>query len=54
MYAACSLARKGYYGGNPSNVLKERVDVVISLLHYELKIKKYEAYMMEVTKDEDR
>lgn len=35
MFLAVRLAKEGYFGGDPSRVLKARVDVVQSILEYE-------------------
>jgi hypothetical protein len=32
---ALSLAKAGYYGGDPEKVLQARVDIVLSLMQYE-------------------
>ena len=34
-YHAIKLAKLGYYGGNPSIVLKEKLDIILDIICYE-------------------
>lgn len=39
------LAKAGYYGGNPSNIAEERVDLVMKIVAYESFMNNHEEQM---------
>lgn len=46
-FMAMRLAKAGYYGGNPEQILKAPVDVVLDMLDYE----KFESDLNQAYKD---
>jgi hypothetical protein len=49
---ALKIAKMGYYGGNPENVLKARIDMVVSIMEYEKYTIDYENTYWELNKDD--
>ena len=50
MYMACRIAKQGYFNGDPIKVLKAPVNIVINIIHFEVKQNEYETYVMEMNK----
>lgn len=50
-FNAISLAKKGYYGGNPSLILKEDFNVILDILEYENFCSQYETALYELNKN---
>lgn len=48
---ALKLARQGYGGGDPRNVLEMPTDIVITALQYENYLVDYESAYMELNKE---
>lgn len=44
IFIALRLAKKGYYGGNPDNVLKAPIDTVLSIIQFEALESEIEAF----------
>lgn len=49
---AYTLAKSGWYGGNPENVYNSPVDVVINSYHFEIYSREYESTYIELNKAE--
>lgn len=49
---ANTLAKAGYFGGNPENVYNARVDIVLDVYHYEQFTRDYESTYYELNKTE--
>ena len=54
MVLALSLAKSGYFGGNPENVMNAPVNIVIATSHYESFCKTYESTYIELNKTEKK
>lgn len=52
MFSAISLAKKGYFNGNPSLVMEAPVDVVIAIFNYEKENNKYEECQQYLAKQD--
>lgn len=50
---ALKMAKMGYYGGDPINVLNARVDMVISIMEYEKFQNDYENTYWELNKNDN-
>lgn len=46
-----TLAKSGYYGGNPENVFMASCDIVMKTYHYEMYTRQYEATYIELNKE---
>lgn len=44
MFIALRLAKKGYYSGNPDNVLKAPIDTVLNIIKFEALENEIEAF----------
>lgn len=51
MAIALRVAREGYFGGNPRNVLNARVDDVIAVMQYEIFNMAFEAAFVELNRE---
>ena len=48
---AMTLAKSGYYGGNPEAVFNASIDMVMKTYHYEIYTREYEATYLELNKE---
>lgn len=48
---ALSLAKAGYYNGNPEQVLEGRIDIVLQLFYFEDFCNKYQITEIELNKE---
>ena len=46
-----TLARSGFFGGNPEKVLNSSVDIVMQTYHYEIFSRNYEETVNEMNKE---
>lgn len=51
MLVAIRLAREGYGGGDPENILNMRADLVLSIIHYEKFRTDYERAFVDLNKE---
>lgn len=52
MIIALTLAKSGFYGGNPEAVLNSRVDLVVQAYHYEMFLRQLETTFTELNNKE--
>lgn len=50
MAIACQLAKAGWWGGDPSVILKAPADVVMSAVHYANFVMEYERAVLEMNR----
>jgi len=51
MIIANTLAKSGYFGGNPETVLNAPVDIVLNAFQYEIFSRDYENAIIELNKE---
>ena len=51
MLIANTLAKSGYFGGNPVTVLNAPVDIVLNAFQYEMFSREYENAVFELNKE---
>lgn len=53
MFVALKLSKEGYYQGNPEEILKAPVDIVMQILKYEKQMGDYLNVFQEINRGEN-